>query len=185
MPLDKLLKQSETYHVKLLLLGTASVGKSSLLYRFTDQRWLPESEVRPTIGVDNWSHQLDVRGKHVDLSIWDTAGEARFRAITSSYYRGARAIVLVYDISNRASFEELEWWFAERSRYAPESAIKVIVGNKADKVDMRQVPTTEAARYAARMGALFIEASAKTAVGVREIFRDTVERVLDSELSIV
>jgi Ras-related protein Rab-18 len=107
---------------------------------------------------------------------------------------------IVYDISNRASFEELEWWFVERSRFAPESAVRVIVGNKADKViphlcqrlctcsqwdpqeDMRQVPTKEAAAYAARKGALFVEASSKTAVGVREVFRDTVEHVLEAPI---
>jgi len=107
---------------------------------------------------------------------------------------------IVYDISNRASFEELEWWFAERSRFAPESAVKVIVGNKADNViphlfqslctcsqwdpqeDMRQVPTKEAAAYAARKGTLFVEASAKTAVGLREVFRDTVEHVLEAPI---
>jgi len=157
------------------------VGKSSLLLRFTEHRWLPESEARPTIGVDSSSHKLDVKGKHVNLNIWDTAGEARFRAITSSYYRGAQAVIIVYDITNRESFEALERWFAERSRDVPESAVKIIVGNKVDKEDMRQVPTREGAAYAARKGTLFVEASAKTAVGLREVFRDTVERVLDSE----
>jgi len=182
MTLHTILKQSETHQVKMLLLGAASVGKSSLLLRFTDQQWLPESEARPTIGVDTWNHKLDVKGKHVNLNIWDTAGEARFRAITSSYYRGTQAIILVYDISNRASFEEIEWWFAERSRFAPESAVKVIVGNKADNEDMRQVPTKEAAAYAARKGTLFVEASAKTAVGLREVFRDTVEHILEAPI---
>ncbi|KAI0260389.1 small GTPase superfamily [Gloeopeniophorella convolvens] len=180
MPTRPFLKQPETHHVKLLILGIASVGKSSLLLRFTDQQWLPESEARPTIGVDNWSHKLDVKGKHVNLSIWDTAGEERFRAITSSYYRGTQAVILVYDVSNRESFDAIGWWFAERSKCAPESAIKIIVGNKADKRYARQVSTEEAAAYAARMGCLFVEASAKTAVGVREIFRDVVERIVES-----
>ncbi|KAI0300607.1 ras-domain-containing protein [Multifurca ochricompacta] len=177
-----ILKQPETYQVKLLLIGIAGVGKSSLLLRFTDQQWLAESEARPTIGVDTWTHKLEVNGKHVNLIVWDTAGEERFRAITSSYYRGTQAIILVYDITNRESFEAIEWWFAERSRYAPKSAVKIIVGNKADKGHMRRVTTAEAAAYAARMGTLFIEASAKTAVGVREVFRDTVEHILENPI---
>ncbi|KAI9447204.1 small GTPase superfamily [Lactarius psammicola] len=174
----------ETHEVKVLLLGDASVGKSSLLLRFTDQQWLPESEAQPTIGVDTWTHKLEVKGKHVNLSIWDTSGEERFRTIVSSYYRGTQAIILVYDISNRKSYETIQWWFAERSKHAPESAVKILVGNKADndalQGHMRQVPTAEAAAYASRMGTLFVESSAKTAVGVREVFRDTLERVLQS-----
>ena len=111
-------------------------------------------------------------------------------------------VALVYDISNRESFETIEWWFSERSHYAPKSAVKIIVGNKADNVRLllgsphfrysqkdasqghdRQIPTAEAAAYASRMGALFVEASAKTAVGLREVFRDTLERVLESPIS--
>ncbi|KAI0260382.1 ras-domain-containing protein [Gloeopeniophorella convolvens] len=166
-------------HVKLLLLGVASVGKTSLMVRFASHAWLPESEARPTIGVDTWTHKLSVHGKRVNLSIWDTAGEERFRAITSSYYRGTRGIILVYDICNRASFDAVRWWFAERSSNVPDSIVKIIVGNKVDKEYARQVPTDEAAAFAAQMGCLFVEASAKTAVGMREIFRDTIERIVD------
>ncbi|KAI0294058.1 small GTPase superfamily [Multifurca ochricompacta] len=169
----------ETYQVKFLLLGEVGVGKSSLLLRFTDQQWLPESAAQSTIGVDTWTDELEVKGKHVNLVVWDTAGEERFRAITSSYYRDTQAIILVYDITNRESFKAIEWWFTECSNYAPESAVKIIVGNKADKGDVRQLPMAEAAAYAARMGALYIEASAKTAIGVREIFRDTLEGILE------
>ncbi|KAI0295590.1 P-loop containing nucleoside triphosphate hydrolase protein [Multifurca ochricompacta] len=156
----------ETYQVKFLLLGEVGVGKSSLLLRFTDQQWLPESAAQPTIGVDTWTHELEVKGKHVNLIVWDTAGEERFRAITSSYYRDTQAIILA---DAPASVVIMP----------PESAVKIIVGNKADKGDMRQLPMAEAAAYAARMGALFIEASAKTAIGAREIFRDTLEGILE------
>jgi Ras-related protein Rab-18 len=172
----------ETHTVKLLILGAASVGKSSLLLRFTDQQWLPENEAQPTVGVDNWTHKLEVKGKHVNLCIWDTPGEESFRTIVSSYYRGTQAIILVYDISNRQSFETIEWWFAVRSQHAPKSAVKILVGNKADNGHTRQISTAEGAAYAARMGVLFVESSAKTAEGVREIFRDTLERVLASPI---
>ncbi|KAI0260390.1 ras-domain-containing protein [Gloeopeniophorella convolvens] len=169
----------EPVNVKLLVLGLASVGKSSLLLRFTDQQWLPEDEASPTIGVDTWVHKMDAKGKRVTLNIWDTAGDERLRAITSSYYRGTQGIILVYDVTTRATFEAISWWFAEKSRFAPESAVKMIVGNKSDKCHLRQVSTEEAAAYAAKMGCLFVESSAKTAAGVRETFRDVVERILD------
>ncbi|KAI0300633.1 small GTPase superfamily [Multifurca ochricompacta] len=165
-------------NAKLLMIGVASVGKSSLLLRFTDQQWLPEHQA--TVGVDTWSHKLNVRGKRVNLTVWDTAGQERFRAITSSYYRGTQGILLVYDITDRESYEALPWWFGDRGRNVPESVVKIVVGNKADKEHARQVSTAEAAAYAARMGCLFVETSAKTAVGVCDAFRDVVERIVET-----
>ncbi|KAI0300608.1 ras family-domain-containing protein [Multifurca ochricompacta] len=176
---NSIMQSNESVSIKLLIIGIASVGKSSLLFRFTDQQWLPEGETNPTIGVDTYEHKLDVKGKRVILNIWDTAGDERLRAITSSYYRGTQGIILVYDVTNRESFNAISWWFTERSKNALELAVKMIVGNKSDKSHMRQVPTAEGAAYAARMGCLFVESSAKTAVGVREMFRDVVERILD------
>jgi len=130
-----MLHQNEPVGVKLLVLGVASVGKTSLIHRFTlaDQQWLPEGERNPTIGVDSWVHKFDIKGKRVVLNIWDTAGDERLRALTTSYYRGTQGIILVYDVTNRESFETISWWFAERSKLLPVSAVKPIVGNKADK----------------------------------------------------
>ncbi|VDB85649.1 unnamed protein product [Peniophora sp. CBMAI 1063] len=151
-------------NVKLLLIGNSSVGKSSLLLRFSDQQWLPEDEASATIGVDFRVHKMDVKGKKVKLSIWDTAGQERFRTITSSYYRGAQGIILVYDVSNRETFDALPRWYSELETYEY----------------TRQVPTAEAEAFANRMGSLFIEASAKTSVGVREAFRNVVEQIIDT-----
>jgi len=169
--------------IKLLVLGIASVGKSSLLLRFTDQQWLPEEERNPTIGVDTLVHKLDVKGKRVVLNIWDTAGDARLRALTSSYYRGTQGIFLVYDVTNRESFDAVAWWFAERNKDTSALAVRMMVGNKTDKGHMRQVSKEEGAALAARMGCLFVESSAKTAVGVRDTFRDVVERIVDTSAS--
>ncbi|KAI0048141.1 ras-domain-containing protein [Auriscalpium vulgare] len=167
-------------NVKLLLIGNSSVGKSSLLLRFSDEQWLPEDEASATIGVDFRVHKMDVKGKKVKLSIWDTAGQERFRTITSSYYRGAQGIILVYDVSSRETFDALPRWFSELETYVSESVVKIIVGNKVDKEYSRQVPTAEAEKFAERMGSLFVEASAKTAVGVRETFRNVVEHIIDT-----
>jgi len=173
------MSQNLPINVKLLMLGHESVGKSSLLLRFTDQQWLPE-QATATIGVDTWSHKLDVKGRRVNLTVWDTPGVKRFRAFTSSYYSGTQGILLVYDITNRESFDALAGWFADRGTHVPESRVKMIIGNKADKEHARQVPTAEAAAYAARMGCLFVETSAKTATGVCAAFRDAIERVVET-----
>ncbi|THH13130.1 hypothetical protein EW146_g7048 [Bondarzewia mesenterica] len=178
MPQDK--NNTTPINVKLLLIGNSSVGKSSLLLRFSDEQWLPEDEASATIGVDFRVHKMDVKGKKVKLSIWDTAGQERFRTITSSYYRGAQGIILVYDVSSRESFDALPRWYSELETYVSESVVKIVVGNKLDKEYSRQVPTAEAEAFAQRMNSLFVEASAKTSVGVRDAFRNVVERILDT-----
>ncbi|KAI0289001.1 ras-domain-containing protein [Russula brevipes] len=166
--------------VKLLLIGNSSVGKSSLLLRFSDKQWLPEDEASATIGVDFRVHKMEIKGRKVKLSIWDTAGQERFRTITASYYRGAQGVILVYDVSSRESFEALPRWLDELENYVSPEVVKIVVGNKLDKEYSRQVPTTEGAAFAARTGCLFVEASAKTAVGVTEAFSDVVARIIDT-----
>ncbi|KAJ3853519.1 ras family-domain-containing protein [Lentinula lateritia] len=166
-----------TINVKLLLIGNSSVGKSSLLLRFSDEQWLPEDESSATIGVDFRVHKMDVNGKKVKLSIWDTAGQERFRTITSSYYRGAQGIILVYDVSSRESFDALPRWYSELETYVSDSVVKILVGNKEFS---RQVPTAEASAFAERMNSLFIEASAKMSVNVKETFQEVVEKIIDT-----
>jgi len=168
------------YNLKLLLIGNASVGKSSLLLRFTEESWLPEDESTATIGVDFRVHKMEVKGKKAKLSIWDTAGQERFRTITSSYYRGAQGIILVYDVSNRESFDALTHWISEMETYISPSVVKIIVGNKLDKEYSRAVTEQEGRQFAERMGTLFLEASAKTSVNVRQTFVDLVEKVIDT-----
>ena len=117
---------------KLLLIGDSGVGKSCLLLRFADDTYT-ESYIS-TIGVDFKIRTIELEGKTVKLQIWDTAGQERFRTITSSYYRGAQGIILVYDVANRESFDALPKWFAELETYVSSSVVKIIVGNKVDKV---------------------------------------------------
>lgn len=148
--------------------------------RFSDEQWLPEDEASATIGVDFRVHKMEVKGKKVKLSIWDTAGQERFRTITSSYYRGAQGVILVYDVSNRETFEALPRWYSELETYVSESVVKIIVGNKVDKEFSRQVPISEGEAYARRMNSLFIETSAKTAVGVSEAFKEVAEKIIDT-----
>ncbi|THH33206.1 hypothetical protein EUX98_g1014 [Antrodiella citrinella] len=173
-------KPNAPVNVKLLLIGNSSVGKSSLLLRFSDEQWLPEDESSATIGVDFRVHKMDIKGKKVKLSIWDTAGQERFRTITSSYYRGAQGVILVYDVSNRETFDALPRWFSELETYVSDAVVRIVVGNKVDKEFSRQVTFTEGQQFATRMNCLFVEASAKTAVGVRDAFQEVVSKILDT-----
>ncbi|OCF54233.1 hypothetical protein L486_08145 [Kwoniella mangroviensis CBS 10435] len=159
-------------NLKLLLIGNSSVGKSSLLLRFTDDEFLSDEETAATIGVDFKVKSIELDGKKYKLSVWDTAGQERFRTLTSSYYRGAQGVVLVYDVSSWQTFDELLKWFKEIDTYCGEGVVKMIVGNKVDKEFSRQVTTDEGRAFAQRMGALFVECSAKTKLRVPEAFEE-------------
>ena len=127
-----------------MVIGDTGVGKSCLLLRFADDTFT-ENYVS-TIGVDFRFRTVKVDKKTVKLQIWDTAGQERFRTITSAYYRGADGIIMVYDVTSEESYNHINDWFLEVSRYASENTCKLIVGNKTDKAD-KLVPTEKAKVY--------------------------------------
>ena len=113
---------------------------------------------------------IDLDNKVIKLQIWDTAGQERFRTITSSYYRGAQGIIVVYDVADKESYNNVKQWLHEIDRYASEDVKKLLVGNKCDLVDKRQVTYEEAVEEAAEMGTTFLETSAKNKLNVEEAF---------------
>jgi Ras-related protein Rab-1A len=151
-----------------VLIGDSGVGKSCLLLRFADDSFT-DSYIS-TIGVDFRFRTVSINGKTVKLQIWDTAGQERFRTITSAYYRGAHGIIMVYDVTSEESFEHVEEWLSEVNRHASESTIKLLVGNKADLLDKKTVPTEKAQRFAENLGIKFLETSAKNATNVETAF---------------
>jgi len=166
------------YLFKVLIIGDASVGKSSMLLRFTDDSF--DEHIQSTIGVDFKVKHLEVGGKRVKLTIWDTAGQERFRTLTSSYYRGAHGVVLVYDVTRMDTFENLQQWLKEVQLYSPnngESVVKLLVGNKIDLE--RKVPRDVAESWARSQGMLFLEASAKTKLGIRQVFMEVVQKIVE------
>lgn len=167
------------YLFKLLLIGDSGVGKSCLLLRFSDDTYT-ESYIS-TIGVDFKIRTIELEGKQVKLQIWDTAGQERFRTITSSYYRGAHGIIVVYDVTDMASFANVKQWLQEIDRYACESVNKLLVGNKCDLITKKAVDFNTAREFADGLGIPFLETSAKTSTNVEEAFtamaRQIIERV--------
>lgn len=167
--------------VKLLLIGDSAVGKSSILLRYSDDQF--SSSFITTIGIDFKIKSIQLDGdKKVKLQIWDTAGQERFKTITTAYYRGAMGILLVYDVTNAQSFNNVKNWMNQIDQHAAENVNKLLVGNKSDVPDhMRQVSHTEGKELADRYGVEFFETSAKSNTGVTEAFesiaRDIVERL--------
>lgn len=153
---------------KLLIIGDSGVGKSCLLLRFADDTYT-ESYIS-TIGVDFKIKTIELEGKTIKLQIWDTAGQERFRTITSSYYRGAHGIIIVYDVTDRESFDNVKQWMNEIDRYACEKVNTLLVGNKCDMESKRQVSYEEGQQFADEYGMPFLETSAKNATNVEKAF---------------
>ena len=153
---------------KVLLLGNSDVGKSSLLLRYVDSVW--NDAFVPTIGVDFKVKTLNINDKKIKMQIWDTAGQERFRTVVATYFRGAHGILLLYDVTNKDSFKNLESWLIEIEKNAKEKVLKILIGNKCDLTDDREISTEEGKAFALRNGMEFMETSAKMNTNVTEAF---------------
>ncbi|KYR01095.1 Rab GTPase [Tieghemostelium lacteum] len=156
------------YLFKLLLIGDSGVGKSCLLLRFADDTYA-ESFIS-TIGVDFKIRTIELNGKTIKLQIWDTAGQERFRTITSSYYRGAHGIIVVYDVTDKLTFENVRQWLQEIDRFACENVNKLLVGNKSDLTSKKVVDFATAKAFADSLQIPFLETSAKQSTNVEQAF---------------
>jgi len=155
--------------LKFLLVGDAGVGKSCIVLRFADETYFTESYIS-TIGVDFKIRTIDIDGKKVKIQLWDTTGQERFRTITSSYYRGAQGVVLVYDTTCAASFSSLGHWVQEVDRYSSSSCLKIVVGNKSDLVDKCQVKEKDAKKWCETRGIVHYCVSAKSGLNIQSSF---------------
>ncbi|KAJ3574979.1 hypothetical protein NP233_g1396 [Leucocoprinus birnbaumii] len=167
----------------LLLIGDSGVGKSCLLLRFCDDAWTPSFIT--TIGIDFKIRTIELDGKRIKLQIWDTAGQERFRTITTAYYRGAMGILLVYDVTDERSFNNIRTWHSNIEQHASEGVNKILIGNKSDWTDKRAVTEEQGRELANELGIRFMETSAKVNEGVEEAFftlaRDIKTRLIDSQ----
>ena len=161
-------KQKENYLFKVTVVGDAEVGKSSFVLRYADNTFT-ESYIS-TIGVDFKIKEIKFENYNCKISIWDTAGQERFRTITNSYYRGANGIILIYDISKKNSFENVIGWMKSIEENTNKNVRKLLVGNKSDLFESRQVSFKQGQAMADRYGMKFIETSSKNSSNVEEAF---------------
>jgi len=167
---------------KLLLIGDSGVGKTCILFRFSDDAF--NTTFISTIGIDFKIKTIELRGKKIKLQIWDTAGQERFHTITTSYYRGAMGIMLVYDITNSKSFDNIAKWLRNIQEHANEDVEKMILGNKCDMEDKRVIPKERGEAIARENGIRFLETSAKTNVNIDKAFMDLSESILDKTIDV-
>jgi len=173
--------------VKLVLLGEAAVGKSSLVLRFVNNEFSENKE--PTIGAAFLTQKCRLDdNKVIKFEIWDTAGQERFHSLAPMYYRNAQAAVVVYDVTKAASLDKAKSWVKELQRQANPNIVIALAGNKIDLVEyqedsevlsniIREVPTEEAKAYALEAGLLFFETSAKKGEGVANVFTEIAKKI--------
>lgn len=154
--------------IKLLMIGDSGVGKTCLLLRYANDSFSPTFIT--TIGIDFKIKNVDIDGTRIKLQIWDTAGQERFRTITTSYFRGAQGILLVYDVTDRRSFESIRNWISQIQQHADVHVNKILVGNKCDITQDKVVSTEEGEKLAKEFGIPFWECSAKNNINVDEAF---------------
>jgi small GTP-binding protein len=160
---------------KFIIVGNSAVGKSCLLLRFDEDRFQPIHDV--TVGVTFSIKMIRIDGQDVKIQIWDTAGQEIFRSITRSYYRDSACAIIVYDITDRTSFEKIEDWIRDVRNLAPPDCLLVLFGNKLDLANARVISTVQGQDLAERHGLLFFETSASTGENVSKAFSDCVQAV--------
>lgn len=162
------LNMSYDHLVKLLIIGDSGAGKTSLLLRFSDEKF--ENNLISTIGIDFKIKTVVIDGLRIKVQIWDTAGQERFHTLTRAYYRGAHGILLVYDVTNRKTFEHVGTWLSYIIKYSDKNPALTLVGNKCDLSHKRQVSSLEGELRAEKSGCKFFETSAKNDVNVTKAF---------------
>ncbi|PWA74462.1 RAB GTPase [Artemisia annua] len=166
---------ADDYLFKIVLIGDSAVGKSNLLARFARDEFYPNS--KSTIGVEFQTQKIIIKGKEIKAQIWDTAGQERFRAVTSAYYRGAVGALLVYDISRRQTFDSIGRWLNELHTHSDMNVVSILVGNKSDLKDAREVSIDEGKLLAESEGLFFLETSALDSSNVTAAFETIVKEI--------
>jgi len=144
---------------KYIIIGDSYVGKSSILDRFINNRYVPSRS--HTVAVEFGSYECTIGNEIIKLQFWDTAGQERFKAVTRTYYRNAVAAILVYDISRRSTYNHLTSWLTDARALCSDKCVILLVGNKSDLVNQREVSFEEALKFAKDNNMMFLETSAK------------------------
>lgn len=164
---------------KTIIIGDSGVGKSSIMLRQCDDSF--NFSHISTIGVDFRYNTVEVDGKKVKLQIWDTAGQERFRTITAAYYRSSEIAVIVFDVTNKASYTNVNRWITECKNHGNQKIKLFLIGNKCDATN-RVITKEEVTKYAQQLDIVYMETSAKTGFGVADAFHTIAKNAIDNRL---
>ena len=165
----------EDYKLKVVVVGDSGVGKTNLIKRFITNTFSENSKA--TVGVEFISKSYKINNQVFKIEIWDTAGQERYKSITAAYYKGAKGALIVYDTTQKTSYENINKWMVEIKDKASKDMKLMIIGNKTDLKDSRQVETNEALQKAKDLEAPLMETSAKDGSNVREAFYDLLKEM--------
>ena len=163
------------YLFKYIIIGDSSVGKSNLLLRYIHDKF--NSDYQATIGVEFGAKNLEINGEVYRIQVWDTAGQENFRSITRAYYKSSVCALVVYDISNVESFQNVQNWIEDCKIQSPKSIFMVLVGNKCDLDNCRKISYEQGKALADRNNMLFFETSALNGTNVANVFQESVKEI--------
>ena len=160
---------------KIILIGDSGVGKSNILSRYVNNYFSESS--KSTVGVELGCKIEEINGTKVKVQIWDTAGQERYKSITQTYYKGAKGALIVYDISRKESFNSIDKWIGDLKEYGEENVCVILVGNKCDLENIRQVSTDEVSKKAEQYNIGFCETSALSSKNIDTAFQMLIKKV--------
>ncbi len=166
------------YLFRYIIVGDVSVGKSCIMLRFSSNQFREEHEL--TIGVEFAIKFYEIKNKNIKIQIWDTAGEEAFQSITKNYYKNAIGALLVYDITKKSSFDHLKNWLDNIRENSSRNIKIILIGNKTDLEDKREVTFEEGEEFAKNNGLFFLETSAKNFININESFNKLTEEIYDN-----
>ena len=163
------------YTIKYIIVGNAYVGKSNIIYRFVENKF--SENYKATINLDFSYKNMKINDKIFRIQLWDTAGQEEFQSISRGYYKSGACALVVYDITDRETFNNVSSWVEECKNNGPSTITLVLVGNKIDLEDKRQVTYEEGEDFANRNNMQFYETSALNGTNIDKLFNDTVESI--------
>ena len=163
------------YLLKLILVGDSYVGKTNILSKYIKNEF--NQSTKSTVGVEFGTKLLKIEDKIIKAQIWDTAGQERYKSITSTYYKGAKGAFIVYDITNRLTFESVDKWIQDLNLNSDKNITLLLIGNKKDLADKRDVTTEEGEEKAKSFGLAFLETSALTGENIDKVFDHILKEV--------
>ena len=161
------------YLLKYVIIGDSGVGKSNILLQYINGKF--NEDFKATVGVEFGAKNIEINGRIYRIQIWDTAGQENFRSIARAYYKNSVCACVVYDIANRSSFNSVQSWIDDCTKQTPKSILLLLIGNKSDLNDQREVQYEEGAEFAKRRNMIFLETSAKNGNNISDIFEKSVK----------